>query len=256
MSSPLWKYSTAVAGLLIAMSVTAEAQVCGDADGSGTVTVTDGVNVLRKAAGLLITEACRGDVNQQVKSLLRSSLEIFGALTKTGASSARIAQAQPCDNDGTFEDFENSRVFFDCQIDDVIFDGTISSPSPNVIEFDSLDLIDPVTDDSFLTIESGTLSVRNVNGNLVLSGPLKVSTSDLDDFLSITFVNVVVNADGFILDGALDLDVTNAGIEGVVAIRLGLTDSTLLPVTVIFDNKTTLQFTFDTVSGELTPVSN
>ena len=36
----------------IATATSAHAQVCGDADGNGTVTVTDGVQVLRQAAGL------------------------------------------------------------------------------------------------------------------------------------------------------------------------------------------------------------
>src|SRR5690349_20005332 len=41
----------------LSSSCTDHASSC-DVDGSGTVTVTDGVNVLRKAAGLSITEAC------------------------------------------------------------------------------------------------------------------------------------------------------------------------------------------------------
>ncbi len=45
--------------LLVAMAGTAQAQTCGDADGSGSVTVTDGVGVLRHVAGL--SSACAGD---------------------------------------------------------------------------------------------------------------------------------------------------------------------------------------------------
>ena len=127
MSSPLWKYSTTVAGLLVVMSVTAEAQVCGDADGSGMVTVTDGVqalraaaslsslcgsscdidgngmitvtdgvNVLRLAAELPITGNC-GGIDAQIEALLGPmlptllpTLQLFGPLTKLGPS----AQAQ------------------------------------------------------------------------------------------------------------------------------------------------------------------
>jgi hypothetical protein len=42
-------------------TVSASAQVCGDADGSGTVTVTDGVAVLRSAAGL--SSSCTENAN-------------------------------------------------------------------------------------------------------------------------------------------------------------------------------------------------
>jgi hypothetical protein len=44
----------------IVLATTAQAQVCGDADGNGRVTVTDGVNVLRAAAGLPATLRCSG----------------------------------------------------------------------------------------------------------------------------------------------------------------------------------------------------
>lgn len=285
MRSPLWKYSLILSCVLAVLSGRAEAQECGDADGNGAVsvtdgvqtlraaadlsssctldacdvdgsggiTVTDGVNVLRKAAGLPITEKCPNR-NARIESLLGSSLQIFGALTKARPAGARAAEALPCENDGTFEEFENS-IFFDfCQLDDVIFDGVISAPSANVIEFDGLDLIDAATEDLLITVESGSISVRDVQGSLVLSGPLEVSTDDLDGFLSITFVDVTLDPAGIIVGGALELDVTDAGIEGVVAIRLGLTDATILPVTVIFDDQTTLDFTFDTVSGDLTQV--
>ncbi len=46
---------TVVACLVIAWAVTARAETCGDADGSGAVTVSDGVQTLRAAAGLSST---------------------------------------------------------------------------------------------------------------------------------------------------------------------------------------------------------
>lgn len=47
--------SVASVFLLAALAATASAQTCGDADGNGNVTVTDGVQVLRAAAGLSST---------------------------------------------------------------------------------------------------------------------------------------------------------------------------------------------------------
>ena len=54
--------SAAVVTLLVA-ATPVTAQVCGDADDSGTITVTDGVNVLRAAAGLGTCELTRCDVD-------------------------------------------------------------------------------------------------------------------------------------------------------------------------------------------------
>src|SRR5262245_19434148 len=50
---------TLVLPLILGSASLAAAQVCGDADGSGTVTVTDGVNVLRQAASLSSTCSAR-----------------------------------------------------------------------------------------------------------------------------------------------------------------------------------------------------
>ena len=49
------KRMLSVATMIVTCSLlasTAQAQECGDADGNGQITVTDGVNVLRAAAGL------------------------------------------------------------------------------------------------------------------------------------------------------------------------------------------------------------
>ncbi|MCC6849157.1 MAG: hypothetical protein IT294_11710 [Deltaproteobacteria bacterium] len=53
--------ATAVA--VLALTATADAQLCGDADGSGAISVTDGVRVLRAAAGLGECELARCDAD-------------------------------------------------------------------------------------------------------------------------------------------------------------------------------------------------
>ena len=48
-----WAVAAAIVAMLVTVSAgSVAAQTCGDADGSGTITVTDGVRVLRAAAGL------------------------------------------------------------------------------------------------------------------------------------------------------------------------------------------------------------
>src|SRR5262249_30708986 len=62
-----------------------------DVDGNGSVSVTDGVNILRKAAGLAIVEACpQGD---PTASIIGNTVDIFGPLTKVGALGGAGAQA-------------------------------------------------------------------------------------------------------------------------------------------------------------------
>ncbi len=83
---------------------------CGDGcdvDGNGTITVTDGVNILRKAAGLGIVEAC-DFTTEEANSVVTPSLSIFDGITKIpGVGSASIESAattaSPCENDGTIQ---------------------------------------------------------------------------------------------------------------------------------------------------------
>ena len=297
MSLSLWKVSTAAACLLAAMSARAEAQECGDADGSGTVTVTDGVqalraaaglsssctgstcdidgsgsvtvtdgvNVLRKAAGLAITENC-GGVDAQVEALLGSALptlSIFGSLTKLGTSaqakmgaSAQAAGQSICENPaGQFlvDEATGEITFVDCQFGGFAFDGTLGA-SGNTISFD-LEFTDLATEEfvSFL----GDLTTEQSGENSVLAGNLEVDFSDPDlSSVAVTFENVVSDPTGKSIGGSVLFDASDSGIEGVTGIRVGFTPSTVVPVQVILVDQSTLDFNFDTVSGDLTPVTN
>ena len=72
-------------GLFVASS--ASAQVCGDADGSGSVTVTDGVQVLRAAADL--PSACLVDF---------CDVDASGVIgVSDGVQTLRAAAALPAD---------------------------------------------------------------------------------------------------------------------------------------------------------------
>jgi hypothetical protein len=284
MSSPLWKISAAIIGMLLVSSVGAHAQVCGDADGSGTVTVTDGVqalraaaalsstcsgtvcdidgsgsvtvtdgvNVLRKAAGIAITENC-GGVDAQVETLLRNTLPIFGTLTK-GATGAQAAGTSGCDNpDGEFffdQEF-NELTFVDCELGGIAFDGTLGI-NGNTISFD-LDFTDLATDEFFSFF--GDLTERASGQNSILAGNLEVSFSDLG-FIAVTFEDVVTDPEGNSIDGSILFDATDSDIDGVLAIRVGFAPSPVVPVSVFLADETQLDFDFDTISGELTPVVN
>jgi hypothetical protein len=228
-----------------------------DVDGNGTITVTDGVNVLRKAAALPITENCPGSsVDQQVEELLQNTLPIFGQLTKVGgAAAARIAETFACDNqDGFFEiDDETLEIeFVNCQLDVFVYDGFLTPDESGTLFFD-LSFTDLTTDEFFSFF--GDLSFRSTQTGGIIAGSLDVSFEDLGE-ISVVFEEVETDFDENFVGGSVLFDASNSDIEGVVGIRVGFTTDVVVPVSVIFDDESVLVFDFDTISGELTPVSN
>lgn len=295
MSSPLWKIIAASAAALLVTVGTASAQVCGDADnsgtvtvtdgvqvlraaaalsstcsastcdvdGSGAVTVTDGVNVLRKAAGVAITENCVASVDQQVETLLKNTLPVFGDLTKlgAGAQSARAAGTSSgiCENsdgDATFDQETSTIEFFNCQLEGFVYDGSLGvfgDQTTLTLSFD-LDTTDLTTDEFFSLL--GDLSFRGTQTGSLISGTLQTSFSNLGD-VSVAFEEIGTDAEGNFVSGSLLLDATDSDIEGVSGIRVGFAAATtVVPVSVFFADQSQRDFTFDIVSGELTPVSN
>jgi hypothetical protein len=79
-------------------TVSASAQVCGDADGSGTVTVTDGVAVLRSAAGL--SSSCTR-TRTAVTSTSGGTTVTDGVNVLRKAAGISITESCPGGSDGT-----------------------------------------------------------------------------------------------------------------------------------------------------------
>ncbi len=221
-----------------------------DVDGSGAVTVSDGVNILRKAAGLPVTENCPEDENP-VSSLIGHTLDIFGPLTKVGAVGGAGVQAAtaPCDNaSGTAEDVGDGFVFTNCDFGDVTFDGFLST-NEGGISFNNLQIRrrgDVVT-------LAGGLSVGDVDGNAALSGVLDGDSQQLGNYV-VTFQQAVTDDQGNTLDGVLDFDTTDSTIPNVAQVTVTLTGATSLPVVVRFDDDSTANFTYNTNTDKLTPV--
>jgi len=291
MRSSHWSFATVVVCLLLACSAAAEAQVCGDADNSGAVTVTDGVqalraaaglsstcdtnancdvdgngsvsvtdgvNILRKAADLPIIEACAGALDNQLETVLRSTVPIFGSLTKIAVPTAAAAEIQvfECENEGgTFEvDTETGEIFFfDCDLAGLNYDGSIGFDASTNTVFFEIDFTDLATDEFFSF--SAELSSRFEGDNVVVDGPFEFFSSEVGDF-ALTLEDVTVDPNANLIGGSVLFDASGSDIEGVAALRVEFTPSTVLPVQVIFDDQSTQDFTFDTVSGELTPVAS
>jgi len=231
-----------------------------DVDGNGTVSVTDGVNVLRKAAGLTITEACVANANSEVASLLKQSVPVFGGfgqLTKIGAASARAAD-DGCENaDGsiTFDDVNNEVDFNNCRLpgEGLTFDGFIAV-SGSTLFFD-LEITDDFGGDIDFFTDNG-LSFEDSGNNVILSGDLGLEDfgGDLGGF-SVNFERLESDPNGNLVNGSILFDASDADIEGVAAIRIGFDGSTVNPVDVIAPDQSVQHFDFDSVSGTLTPVS-
>jgi hypothetical protein len=248
----------AVAGL----SSTCDSNTNCDVDGNGSVSVTDGVNILRKAADLPITEACAAGTNSEIASLLKQSVPVFGGfgqLTKLGAAGGAHAADAPCENaDGsiTVDPSNNEVDFNNCVLEGSTYDGFISIAG-NTLFFD-LDLTDDAGGDiEFFTGDAG-LTVQESGDNVILAGQLGITDfgGDLGDF-SVTFESLVTDPNGNSIGGSVLFDASASDIEGVAAIRVGFNGtSTIEPVDVILTDQSVQHFNFDTVGGTLTPVSS
>jgi hypothetical protein len=290
MSSSLWKHFVVIIGTIFVMSGSAAAQVCGDAngdgqislpdgvqalraaadlqsnctasrcdvDGDGDITVTDGVNVLRKVAQLPVTDQCPSDGPEgDVEALLQNTVPIvvLGNFTRGLAVAQAAGTENPCDNPEEGNAFldENSFVFQNCNIDGANLDGSFDfGPNGDRLIF-AITVVDLATGATFSFAGNLGATVDDA-GMVTAAGRLDLSLSGLGA-VSVVLENVVTDTDGNLVGGALQYDVSQAGIEGVTGVRIAFTPSTVVPVTVTFADQTTQAFELDTETFELTPVA-
>jgi hypothetical protein len=288
MSSPLWRIFAACAAALLVTAGTVSAQVCGDADNSGTVTVTDGVqtlraaaalsstcsagtcdvdgsgaitvtdgvNVLRKAAGVAITENCPGSsLDAQVENLLGASLPVFGNLTKLGsAAHAAAVQTLECDNVGgsaSFDDETGEFVFDDCDSAGFNYDGSLVL-GENTLDF-NINFTDLETGQSESL--SGGISARAAGEAFVFDGFFQLA-SNFGEF-SVSFDSLQSDPEtGAFIGGSLQFSIDDGQLAQVDNIRLTFDPSNVAFVEVNLDDGSTLPFNYDVLTGDLTPISN
>jgi hypothetical protein len=229
-----------------------------DVDGSGAITVSDGVNILRKAAGLSINETCEFTA-QEANGVVNPSLSIFDAITKVpgvGASSALIA-AGDCDNDGTVERVDirtsSAATFTNCQIGNAILDGTISRAvlgSGVVIGFDGFKITRMKTGKS-LTF-NGQLGITSENAGKRLAGNLSITRSEGDSF-TITFQRILLTGDGSVIQGQLIYDLTKLTTGKIAAIQITFGELGDGSVRVLLRNQQVRQFLLDPDTRLLIP---
>lgn len=229
-----------------------------DVDGSGSVTVTDGVNILRGAAGLSFAAAC-DFTGQEANEVVNPSLSVFDGISKIPAfgSGASAAGRIDCENDGTLETTGNTAqsiaTFTNCRIGGVLLDGTIGRivlGNGIVVGFQDYKTT-RIKSGKSLTF-SGQLGVLTGTEGKRLSGELTVVSSERGTF-TMRFERILIVKDGTVRDGALIYDLTEADGGTIEAIRITFDESDELVVTVRRRNQQVKQFILDRATRLLRP---
>lgn len=241
-----------------------------DVDGNGSISVTDGVNVLRKAAGLAITEACPGG---STNALVRG---FVGEMTKiariAGVSSAHFhaaaAGSTPCDEGFIELDGQTSR-FENCRFGNIVIDGAVTTTTilsdPENQRFIRSDVYEQYEvrfldiDFTFRQDGTSTVDIDSKANRLVENATLTIFTAQSatgQDEYTLRKVNLTTDTQtGSVLTGELVTALAAAGVAGIKAVTLGFVVGTVADVDVEFDDGRFEAFTYDLVSGELTPAA-
>lgn len=182
-----------------------------DVDGNGSVSVTDGVNVLRKAAGLTIVENCGGSVAGQPATVLGELHTLF----EIGVAYATSSPVTACDNgvDGDVEvdtlEGETTTSFTTCQVGDVILYGDVTV-GPDLLTFGFFEA-DTVPDEDFIADYDGELTLGTSGAGRSLRGSVDVTTESAST-LVVTFNGAVVT-NGILTGGSVTVDLADSDIS-------------------------------------------
>jgi len=185
------------------------AAVC-DIDGSGAITVTDGVSVLRKAAGLVVDERCDGLAGQPATVLKElQPLLKFGVGFATGTPVTSCANGADGEIEVTTDADGTDTSFFACQVDQVELFGNIIV-GPSLLTFSVFEA-DTVGDEDFISDFDGELTLGSAGGGArSLTGPVDVTTESAG-VVTLTFNNVIVST-GVLTGGSITVDLLDSDI--------------------------------------------
>ncbi len=232
-----------------------------DVDGNGSVTVSDGVNILRKAADLPVNEAC-DFTGQEANGVVSPSLSIFDGMTKIpGIGGASVSAAAPgdCENAGTVEQQGGTTgsaivlTFTNCQIKGAILDGQIG----RLVLNDRLTLaFGKFKITRLKTSESltfnGQLTIANETQGTRVNGSLNVDSSKVGAF-SLNFTRILITGDGSVRQGTLDYDLADTTVGKIAHIHIVFSDGDQLAVTVQLRNGQVHSFLLDRDTRLLVP---
>ncbi len=216
------------------------AQACGDADNNGSVTVTDGVNMLRAAAQLstpCVLQICDMNLDGEITVTdgviaLRQAAELQGpgtcsraqvsevvdktrAILETGIgipglSSAHISKAtDPCPGGGSMSVNPGRVDYFDCVDGEFRYAGTLTVSQDAVgnvtLTTSQLAVFGVVTGESQFLSGSLFLSFDD-SGNTTVDGSLTISSDVLGDFAE-QFQGIVLDQSDVMTSGDLMLEI-------------------------------------------------
>ncbi len=220
-----------------------------DVDGSGAVTVTDGVSVLRKAAGLAIVENCGGAVGQPATALGElQPLLAYGLPFATGTPVSSCANAPVGEIDVQIDDEGTTTTFFGCEVDDRALYGDVIVAA-TTLTFGFFEA-DTAGDEDFIADYDGELALGGGGGGRVLAGVVDVTTESAGT-LTMTLADVVVAA-GVLTSGTATVDLGDSDITDTFT-RLDLTFDGSGAATVVATqaNGGTQSFRLDIATGDV-----
>ena len=232
-----------------------------DVDGNGSITVSDGVNILRKAADLSVNEAC-DFTGQEANGVVGPSLSVFDAMTKIpGIGGAGVSAAAPgdCENSGTVEQQGSTTgaavvlTFTNCQIKGAILDGQVG----RLVSNDRLTLAFSNFKITHLKTNksltfNGQLGFASETQGTRINGTLDVDSSVVGAF-SINFTRILLLGDGSVRQGMLDYDLTKTTTGKIAQIHIVFTAGDQVGVTVQLRNGQVHSFLLDRDTRLLVP---
>jgi hypothetical protein len=223
------------------------AAVC-DVDGSGAITVTDGVSVLRKAAGLAITENCSGGSAGQPATILAE----LQTLLKVGVAFATGTPVTVCENspDGEIDvdtDVDGTTTsFFGCQFQGVGLTGDVTVGT-TLLTFSFFEA-DTAGEEDFIADYDGELTLGSAGGGRSLDGAVDVTTESAGT-VTMTFAGATVVA-GKLTGGSATVDLTDSDIaDSFTSLVLTFDGSDVANVTGTQSNGGTTTFRFNIATG-------
>ena len=222
--------------------------VC-DIDGSGAITVTDGVSVLRKAAGLTITENCSGGSPAGQPATVLAEIQ---TLLKVGVAFATGTPVTVCENSPTGElevdtDVDGTTTsFFGCQFQGVDLYGDVTVGA-TLLSFGFFEA-DTTGDEDFIADYDGDLTLGTSGSGRSLAGVVDVTTESAGT-LTMTFAGATV-VDGKLTGGSATVDLADSDIaDSFTKLVLTFTGSEVANVTATQSNGGSATFQFNIVTG-------
>jgi hypothetical protein len=243
---------------VVCLATPVRAQVCADPDRSGTVTVSDGVNMLRAAAGLsssCVMQICDVTLDGAVTVTdgviaLREAAQLGGAATCSqaqvadvvnmtqailetgigipGVSSARsgslVANARATCPDGGVVDVQDTSVrFLECGAGGFVFNGTFTvgqNQNGDAVLTASQFSITEVATGETLTFDAN-LTATSDGTNTFVNGTLSFASGALGSF-SYTLEGVVLTQEGLLTDGTVTVNIQSGtgAFASITSIRL------------------------------------